>query len=211
MIASDVRTTYRSGIGAVVHLITDPTLRDRWDQPSVLDGWHCGLVAAHVARSVLQVEWFLDADEPPDPTVTAVSYYSGLTGIRDSASALNIGVRARSEETAALGWTGLVDEVTACAERISVRLSTEPATRCVTAFGRPMLLDEYLPTRLVEMSVHGDDLALSLGIENPIPASCMEVAVAVLEAVALATHGPLAVLRALARRERDPVEALRVL
>ncbi len=206
-----VRDTYLVGARALVQLLGAPVLRDQWTAPSVLEGWSCGLVAGHVARSVLQVEWFLDADEPSVPTVTAVDYYAALTGVRDAGSALNTGVRARSEEMAALGWSGLLTETTASLDRLDARLPVEPPTRCVEAFGRPMLLDQYLRTRTVELSIHGDDLALSLGVDGVIPDACIEAAASVLEDVAFRRHGALAVLRALARRERDAAEALRVL
>jgi hypothetical protein len=75
-----------------------------------------------------------------------------------------------------------------------------------------MMLDEYLRTRVVELVVHADDLAASIGVElvPPQPATC-RVAIDVLVDAARIRHGDMAVLRALARRERGPVEALRVL
>jgi hypothetical protein len=75
-----------------------------------------------------------------------------------------------------------------------------------------MTLDEYLRTRVVELVVHADDLATSLGVElaPPRPATC-SVAIDVLVGVARIRHGDLAVLRALTRRERDQAQALRVL
>jgi hypothetical protein len=75
-----------------------------------------------------------------------------------------------------------------------------------------MTLDEYLRTRVVELVVHADDLAASVGVE-PVPPQPATTAVAidVLVGVARIRHGDMAVLRALARRERDTVRALRVL
>jgi len=72
-------------------------------------------------------------------------------------------------------------------------------------------LDEYLKTRLVETTVHFDDLRLSTGVtDGPLPAQAIEVAVDTLLEVARRRHGMAAVLTALARRERDVVQALRV-
>ena len=73
------------------------------------------------------------------------------------------------------------------------------------------MLDEYLRTRLVELTVHIDDLAISVDVAPSVPAEAYAAAMDVLVAVGRRRHGDLAVLRALTRRERDQVEALRVL
>jgi hypothetical protein len=65
---------------------------------------------------------------------------------------------------------------------------------------------------VVELVVHVDDLATSLGAEPaPLQPGTSRVAIDALVDVARLRYGDLAVLRALARRERDQVEALRVL
>jgi len=75
-----------------------------------------------------------------------------------------------------------------------------------------MTLDDYLPTRIVEIVVHADDLAVSVGAPPvPFPADVVDVVVDVLVRTARVTHGDLAVVRALSRRERDAADALRVL
>ena len=75
-----------------------------------------------------------------------------------------------------------------------------------------MTVDEYLRTRVVELVVHADDLAASVGVAPMAPRpETGKIAIDALVDVARIRHGDLAVLRALARRERDPVGALRVL
>jgi hypothetical protein len=99
------------------------------------------------------------------------------------------------------------------ADRLRARLAAEPAGRRVQAYGDLVLtLDDYLVTRFVELVVHADDLAASLGVDPPpLPAAATGLAIATLVEVARGRHGDGAVLRALARRERDAIEALRVL
>ncbi|MES2092386.1 MAG: hypothetical protein V4531_01065 [Actinomycetota bacterium] len=77
--------------------------------------------------------------------------------------------------------------------------------------GEELLLDEYLRTRLVELAVHTEDLALSIGVEVTSPAPAVSMAVDILVAAARERHSDQEVLRALTRRERDTVDALRVL
>ena len=71
--------------------------------------------------------------------------------------------------------------------------------------------DDYLPSRICELLIHTDDLAVSLGVDPPSPPQeALDVAIGHLVDVARRTHGDRAVLIALSRRERDSVNALRV-
>jgi hypothetical protein len=112
-----------------------------------------------------------------------------------------------------VGPVALVADYEARVERVAALLASEPATRRVTVLrGQArMRLDEYLPTRIVEMVVHADDLAASVRAETPDLGAAVDVAIGVLVETARVAHGDLAVVRALARRERDAVDALRVL
>jgi len=106
-----------------------------------------------------------------------------------------------------------------CLGRLETRLPAEPLDRRMPAVGGAVIgLDEFLRTRLVELAVHSEDLALSVGLPVTDAGVAEEgVAEAVAEAVdvmvgaARVRHGDAAVLRALTRRERDDVDALRVL
>lgn len=204
---------YGAGADVAVELLTSDAVAQAWDDDAVLDGMTVGEVAAHLARSVLQVEWYLDGPLTPDAApVDAADYYADLSGTTDATSELNTGVRARSAETAAAGRDALVRDVTAARRRLRVRLPHEPDDRRMTVrhHGHTLLLDEYLATRCVELAVHTEDLALSVGSAVRAPATTTAVAVDVLVAAARRRHGDVAVLHALARRERDDVDALRV-
>jgi hypothetical protein len=59
---------------------------------------------------------------------------------------------------------------------------------------------------MLELVIHGDDLAYSVGLATPaFPARAVETVVDLLSRIALRRHGPTAVLRALSRSERAPV------
>jgi hypothetical protein len=97
-------------------------------------------------------------------------------------------------------------------EHLGVRLSEEPEDRLINVKVRDevLSLDDYLKTRIIELTTHTDDLCVSLGRPTPtLPG--LDVAIATLIDVAALRHGDLAVLRALVRRERDPDDALRVI
>jgi hypothetical protein len=57
----------------------------------------------------------------------------------------------------------------------------------------------------MELVVHIDDLAISVGIPTPeLPAAATDAVIALLGALAARRHGPVAIVRALARAERVP-------
>ena len=207
-----VRVVYLDTCAASLELLENPVVAKRWGQESVLPEFSTGGLAGHLARSTLQVEWFLDAAEPTDSAITAVEYYARLEGVHDRSSELNVGVRERSDEMASLGAAGLKEAVREALDRLRRRLPNEPDTRQLTAFGRTLRLDEYLRTRLVELTVHIDDLALSAGVPSPaVPNDAYSFAIATLVNVGRSKHGDLEVLHALTRRERDVDDALHIL
>ncbi|MET9375293.1 maleylpyruvate isomerase N-terminal domain-containing protein [Streptomyces sp. NPDC003035] len=209
-----IRKAYLRAAESAVRLLATEQVARRWETESVLPGMSVGGLAGHLARSVLQVEWFLDGQILGAEPVSPVRYYGRLVGTSEPASALNVGVRARSEETAAAGPAQMAEEARAAWERLAQRLDEEPVDRRVAVLHRPgeeMLLDGYLQTRCVELAVHVDDLALSVDHPCEVPDAALAIAVDVLVAAARDRHGDRAVLHALARRERDVDQALRVL
>jgi len=210
----EVRDVYLEAAESAVQLLGRGDVARAWEDESVLVGMSVGALAGHLARSVLQVEWFLDGQGMGAEPVSPVRYYARLEGTSTPGSSLNEGVRVRSEETAALGPAAVTQETAAALSRLRERLGAEPADRRVAVLHRPgeeMLLDGYLQTRCVELAVHIEDLALSVDSEVRAPEAAVAVAVDVLVAAARERHGDRTVLHALARRERDLVDALRVL
>ena len=207
-----MRDLYLEVAAIAAELVADPSVGDHWEDQSVLAHLGVGGLAGHLARSILQVEWYLDGQVADAPPMTASEYYASLVGVTDPNSELNEGVRQRGEETASEGPADLAERTAGALAGLNTRLPAEPGGRRVEAVGRVLLLDEYLKTRLVEMTVHTDDLALSVGLRPPeVPADAYGVAIETLVGVATLRHGPLAVLRALTRRERQDTEILRVL
>lgn len=207
-----MRALYLDTAAVAVQLLGDAAVERAWGGVSVLPDFEVGGLAAHLARSVLQVEWYLDAEIGEAEPITAPEYYAGLLGVTEPDSALNRGVRQRAEEVAAEGHAAVLGRTLAALGRLQARLPAEAGDRRVEALGRVLLLDEYLKTRLVELTVHMDDLALSLGLPTPVhPEAAFAVSIETLVSVATLRSGPLVVLRALSRAERQAPDVLRVL
>jgi Mycothiol maleylpyruvate isomerase N-terminal domain len=209
-----LRTDFLEAITAATPLVSSPALAARWEEPSALERFSLRGLAGHLLRAVTSVEVYLDRPEPPpEGAISAAAYYSAAVSETDLAGELHTAIRQRGEDTAAGGPAALAADWVAAADRMRARLGAEPPGRRVRVlYDLVLTLDDYLATRVVELCVHADDLAVSLDEPPPaLPEAATGVAVTTLVEVARLRRGDTAVLRALARRERDTVEALRVL
>lgn len=208
---NEVRTAYLRTAQAAVELLGRRELGERWNDMSVLSEFEIGALAGHLARGVLTVYWYLDMPEPDQAVVTAAEYFAPHVAASPGTET-NTRIRARGDETAKGGWARLYLDTGKAADRLADRLEDEPHDRRLPAVDQALVIDEYLKTRIVELVFHIDDLARSLDLETPdLPSEAITIAIAVLVGTARVRHGDRAVLNALARRERDKQEALRVL
>ncbi len=75
-----------------------------------------------------------------------------------------------------------------------------------------MRLDDRVRLEIIELVVHGDDLAVSIGGEDSeLPAEAVTVALGALLESPRLQHGDRAVVRALARQERSAIQVFPVL
>lgn len=201
---------YLDLVGLVEELVARPELAAQWNAASALAEYTCGALAGHVARSLLVVTTALDDAAAADSAgaaqaVDAAEYFVAALGDADPITApVHQGVRARSAALAGGSAEALRARVAELAARVRAELPRHGLDELVPVFGgQTMRLREFLCTRAVEITVHADDLAVSLGIATPaLPDGAAATAVAVLAEVARRRHGDAAVLRLLARRER---------
>lgn len=173
-----------------------------------------GSLAAHLGRSLFNVERYLDAttEVPDEEPISPAAYYASILKTSDLDAPVNADVRTRSDADAAGGWESLLARFDAALASLRDRLAAEDPTRKVRIFGSlVMYLDDYLVTRLVECVVHADDLAVSIGVPTPdFDPGVLDLVITDMVGIARLRHGDLAVVRALSRRERDEFDALRV-
>lgn len=214
-----IRSTFLESAAAARSLLADPAVAARWEEPSSLEGMTVGALAGHLLRSMTTLAGYLA--EPPagfEDLADPAGYLLSIDGLSsadgpDLDSDLHRAIRQRATDTAQNGPGQVLARWDAAAEELSGRLATEPRTRTVRVLnGRIMLVDDYLVTRLIEMLIHADDLAVSIGAETPaFPAAAWQRVIETLVEVAVRRHGAPAVARAMTRTERDSVRALRVL
>lgn len=203
---------YLSAAGTVAGLLRVPELARRWDEPSALPGFRVGGLAGHLARGVFTVEKYLSAAPPDGPPTTDAAGYFLVATDADPESAANRQIRARGEADAGAGPDDLAARYDAALARLAGTLpGMDPARPVPMVAGHVLALADCLVTRMVELLVHADDLAVSLDVPPPVFADApADAVVAALARAARRRHGTAPVLRALARRERaaGPIAAL---
>jgi hypothetical protein len=209
-----IRRLFLESAVASAELLARDEVRNRWDEPSALEQFSIRGLAGHLVRATGSVEAYLARAEPVGQApISAAQYYATAVDTPDIHSELHVAVRAKGEAEAAEGYDALLERLRQMTDRLEHRLAVEPDGRLVEVFkGLVLTLDDYLVTRLIEQLVHMDDLAVSVDVDTPPPPpGAMDVVLGALVDIARWRHGDLAVLRSLARRERDAVQALRVL
>jgi hypothetical protein len=189
-------------------LIGDDAVAGRWGDPSALDGYTVGGLAGHLARAVLTVDRYLDGPEPVGTPTGVAGYFTAALAAHDPVtSAVHAAVRDRGEVEGAVGQAALVALLRATRIALADRLADlDPAHPVAVLDGIVLTLADYLGTRLVELVVHLDDLAVSVGLDGPadVPLTAYEDVAAMLAEVAVHRVGALETIRSLARRERHP-------
>ncbi|MGH9069288.1 MAG: maleylpyruvate isomerase N-terminal domain-containing protein [Acidimicrobiales bacterium] len=170
---------------------------DDWARPG-LGVWDVRSLLGHAARALVTVEDYLDRPAQAVDTPSAVAYLV-LAGKVDPAAIAARGVTAGGE----LGQDP-VASVAALVERVSQVVTRTPPGALMQTSAGGMTLDAYLPTRTVELVVHGCDLARALSAE-PEPPRRAAASVARLLTDAYLTTGRAATLcLALAGRPSAP-------
>jgi hypothetical protein len=143
---------------------------------------------------------------PDERPVTLVEHYLRSAWANGDEEA-NAGIRVRARSDAAPGPAQVLARAMEALGTARVDLPGEPAERWV----RPpwlswnLSLEDYLRSRILEIVVHSDDLAVSVGVEPPQwPEEVVAPVLGVLTTLAVRKHGVAAVLRTLARAERAP-------
>lgn len=201
--------TFLSAARSAAVLLHAPELADAWSKPSALAEFRVSGLAGHLAGQVLNVPRFLDAPVPSGmPPMDAVRYYL-KDGDFEVDSPVSSGIRAKSEQVAGSSAEELAARYDAAVLAVASRLDGLSADRPVLVFDRWLLpLDQCLLTRLLEVVVHADDLAVSIGVPTPTFADDVVDAVTItLARIAVGRRGALPVLRALSRRERADAPA----
>ncbi|HEX7303617.1 maleylpyruvate isomerase N-terminal domain-containing protein [Lentzea sp.] len=203
-IREDFLTTARIALDLLRH---DEVAR-HWNTPSALPEFGVSGLAGHVAYQALPLPSMISAPVGDEPVVPLMEHYAraGWTEL-DVESDFHTRIRAGGEKLAAEGHAALCDELGRTLAELEKSLpgSENRPVRMPHWGPWAVSLDEYLLTRLMELVVHSDDLAVSVGVDTPeFPRPVNEAVIDLLTRMALNKHRAIDVVRALSRKERAP-------
>ncbi len=192
-------------VDQLVDLVGAREVAAGWDGESVLPGMTVGGLVRHLVSQPECAVEFLRADAPPEAETLSLSDYFDRvdwlhaavdsienTSIRDEFNAMSAGGPLHSAAILEQSRGELATAIAAAAPATYV-----PWQDCA------LRLDDFLVCRLLEIVVHADDLAASIGRPTPeFAAEVLDPVVAVLATLAVRRHGQDGVVRGLARLER---------
>lgn len=200
----DFLATARSAAG----LLREPAVAAAWNRPSALPEFSVGGLAGHLAYQILAVQQALTGPAPQEQTISLLEHYGRVqwigAGIDDE---INVRIRRGGDQAAALGPSALAARVDSAVRELTDALASAADQPVRIPLWGPwsLMLDDMLITRMMELAVHSDDLAVRVGIATPsLPPSAVDTVIILLSRLAVRRHGPTGVLRALSRAERAP-------
>jgi uncharacterized protein (TIGR03083 family) len=190
-------------------LLRLPQVEQCWARPSALAEFSVSGLCGHLANQVINASAVLDReplDEAPIPLLQ--HYFKGSWMGAPIGDDVNVQIRATGEQVAGDGPADLAARLEQHLESLRRKLPREPEDRIVPVGGRWNLrLDDYLVTRMMELAVHSDDVAVSVGVDPPpLPPTVLDPVLDLLTRLSLHKHGQAAMLRALTRKERAPAD-----
>jgi hypothetical protein len=203
-----IRDAYLAAAATVGPLLRDPAVVAAWAGPSALPEFSVRGLAGHLSSQIFMIGSSIGGTGSDLDAIPLGDHYARVTWIdAPPDTAVNTVIRDNGEQTAEVGAAALADQVDAAVASQFESLATISREHRVTAPSGlwSLALDDFVVTRLMEIAVHSDDLAVSVGIETPpLSDDALVPVLGLLTGIALRRHGQVAMLRALTRRERAP-------
>jgi uncharacterized protein (TIGR03083 family) len=133
-----------------------------WDDPA-LGVWNVRDLVGHTARALSTIEAYLDKEPTGDALDGPFAYFVATRALLADADAV---ARRGRIAGAALGEDP-VAAITDLARRVTGLVDVTADGALVTSPVGVITLVDYLPTRTFELTVHGLDLARTLGVDPP--------------------------------------------
>ncbi|WP_207709567.1 maleylpyruvate isomerase N-terminal domain-containing protein [Actinomadura macrotermitis] len=144
-------------LAGVLHTLADADL----DRATPCPPWTVRELVVHVRNGAARPVSGLAVPPPPAPALDATGYFN--PGIFDAASNAERVEATRRDAAAYRTAAELAAAFDDCRRRTREAVRAQPPDRIVvTRHGDGMLLTEFMATRVVELALHGLDLAIAL-------------------------------------------------
>ncbi|MFF4309666.1 maleylpyruvate isomerase N-terminal domain-containing protein [Streptomyces sp. NPDC001507] len=133
-----------------------------WDLPTRCEPWSVRELLGHVCVVIAWLPGMLDAPPPDKAEVSAVDYYRPDDRFAPQTNTARLAL-AQDHAAGQASGAALVGDFAATWQRVYRLCRAESEDRVVrTRHGDAMLLSQFLVTRVVEVAIHGLDLAEAL-------------------------------------------------
>ncbi|MFF9913623.1 maleylpyruvate isomerase family mycothiol-dependent enzyme [Streptomyces sp. NPDC013457] len=159
-----VLEAFRLECGALTAALAGLSEAER-NLPTRCTPWTVRDLLGHVCVVIDWVPAMLDAPAPGEAEISAVEYYRPDDRFSPRTNGKRIAL-AQHRAAAPANGAAFAEDFAATWRRVDRLCTVQPAGRTVrTRHGDAMLLSEFLLTRVVEVAVHGLDMADALGRE----------------------------------------------
>jgi hypothetical protein len=190
-------------------LASSTQVRAAWREESACAGMTVGGLAHHLLNQAGNTARALRAAPGDQAPITIAEHYARAAWVRaEPEDQVNVDIREGDNARAEAGPDAVLDAARELVDALPALLAQarEPDVIHIPWQGWSLTTEDFLTTRMMEMVVHGDDLAASVGLVTPVYADgVIEPVLALLTSVAVSRHGQTAVVRALSRPQRAPV------
>jgi hypothetical protein len=144
----------------------------------------------------------------PEPPIPLLSHYERASWVKAApGDEVNVAIRDSGNEQAQAGRDAVLAQSRSGIDELPALLAAprDPDTIHIPWQGWSLTTTDFLTTRMMELVVHGDDLASSVGLDTPTHSEGVIAPVlALLTGISARRHGQAALVRALARPQRAP-------
>jgi hypothetical protein len=196
---------FPTAASVALELVRRPEVAARWTDASALPHLSVGGLACHLGRQVVHAATLLSMATDLEPLPSADAHYERAAWVTAGPPSADEVAASSDEAEAARGPLGLDARARGALTEVGDLLARGAARDVVPIpwQGWSLRRADFLLTRLLEIVVHSDDLAVSVGVPTPtFPEEVFGVVRDLLVRLAVHRHGQSAVISALTRSER---------
>ena len=201
-------SAFLSAVELSRQLAARPEVRQSWERESSCAGMTVGGLTNHLLKQAGNTVRGLQAAPDAAPPIALQEHYARAAWVEAAPDdEANVSIREGENDSAQVGPDVVLELAGEWAADLPALLEAprDPDTIFIPWQGWSLTTEDFLTTRMMELVVHGDDLAASVGLDTPTyPDDVVAPVIGLLTGVAMRRLGQTAVIRGLSRPQRAP-------